>query len=155
MSYLDDYGVTDAHREKKIKRAMLALVSVVAVTGFLYFCFKNYKEEGRVREFLAALQRGDYPAAYAFWGCRVESPCPNYDYKTFLEDWGPSSTVGKVVSYRLMHSCAQGSGVVVAIELNGRQRVRLWAETKNLELGFSPELAPSCVWERLALTSRA
>ena len=138
MSYLDDYGVADARREKKIKRALIVLVSVVAVSGFLYFWFKNYREEGRVRDFLAVLARGDYPAAYAFWGCRVESPCPNYDYKTFLEDWGPSSQVGKLTSHRLVRSAEQGSGVVVTVELNDKQRVRLWAEKKNLELGFAP-----------------
>ena len=139
MGFLNEFGVEAARREKRFQRALLTLLAVLAAAGFLYFWFKNYREERRADEFLATLQRGDYAAAYAFWGCRVESPCPNYDHKSFLEDWGPSSSIGKLQSYRLVRSSERGSGVVVTVELNGQQRIRLWVEKKDGVLGFSPD----------------
>src|SRR6185436_1990090 len=98
MSYLDDYGVADARKEQRNRRILLTLVTIVVVTGSLYLWFKNYRQEQRVREFLALLERGDHATAYTMWGSKVEAPCTHYDYKSFLEDWGPSSPVGKVTS---------------------------------------------------------
>jgi hypothetical protein len=141
MGYLDDYGENEAKHEQRImaaKRAAVALVIFLVAAGVLYYQFKNYKEEKRVKEFLATLQRGDYPAAYAFWGCRVESPCPNYDYQGFLEDWGAKSPVGKLQSYRLLSSHERGSGVIVAVSLNQQRPVRLWVEKGTEVLGFAP-----------------
>lgn len=141
MGYLDEYGESEAKRERRIqviKRIVVALLILLAVAGVLYYRFKNYKEEKRVDAFLAALERGDYAAAYTFWGCRVESPCPNYDYKGFLEDWGEKSSIGKLQSFKLVKSHGQGSGVIVTVSLNGRAPVRLWVEKKDQILGFAP-----------------
>jgi len=138
MSYLDEYGVADARREKLQKRSLLTLLTVLVVGGVLYLWFKNYTEESRVNQFLAQLERGDYPAAYTFWGCRVESPCPNYDYQNFLEDWGPKSPLGKLRSHRLGRSREKGSGVEIPLVLNDQPEVRLWVEKKDGVLGFSP-----------------
>src|SRR5579863_2089043 len=99
MSYLDQYGVAEVKRERVLSRTILSLIALVAVSGFLYFWFKNYTEEKRVREFLAALEQGDYAQAYTYWGCSVQAPCPNYAFPSFLEDWGQSSPVGKLQSY--------------------------------------------------------
>jgi hypothetical protein len=143
MSYLEEYGAAEAkreRREKRIKRGILILLAALVVAGALYYSFKNYRQEERVKQFLAALERGDYPTAYSFWGCRVEAPCPNYDYKSFLEDWGPSSSIGKLQSYKLDTSHERGSGVVIGVHLNGRREVKLWVEKSNGVLGFAPPL---------------
>ncbi|HYM13154.1 MAG TPA: hypothetical protein VEU62_20605, partial [Bryobacterales bacterium] len=141
MGYLDEYGENEAKHERRIqaiKRAVVLLLILLAAAGILYYWLKNYKEEKRVEAFLAALQRGDYAAAYTFWGCRVESPCPNYDYKGFLEDWGEKSAIGKLQSYKLLNSHERGSGVIVTASLNGQPPVRLWVEKKDQILGFAP-----------------
>ena len=143
MGYLDDYAASEAQRERRErqrKQAFRALVIVVVVAGLLYYWFKNYREEDRVKQFLATLERGDYPAAYAFWGCRVESPCANYDYKSFLEDWGsdPPSKIGKLRSYRLGASHESGSGVIIAVAVNDRPAIKLWVEKKDGMVGFAP-----------------
>jgi len=138
MAYLEEYGVADARRERRIKRALVAVFTLLVVSGFLYFWFKNYREEQRVKEFLSLLERGDYPAAYRLWGCRVESPCPNYDYNGFLEDWGPSSEIGKLRSYDLIRSREQGSGVAITLVINGRPPTELWVEKKDGIIGFAP-----------------
>lgn len=141
MGYLDEYGEKEAKHERRIqaiKRTVAALLILLVVAGVLYYWFKNYREEKRVKEFVALLQRGEYATAYTFWGCRVEAPCPNYDYKGFLEDWGEKSPVGKVQSYRLLSSHERGSGVIVTVSLNDQPPVRLWVEKKNQVLGFAP-----------------
>ena len=140
MGYLDEYGVKEAGRERQIKRTLLILLAVLVLGGSLSYWLKNYRQEKRVKEFLAVLEREDYPAAYTFWGCRVEAPCTNYDYKSFLEDWGPSSPTGKLRAYRLKSSHERGSGVEIAVVLNDRQEVKLWVEKSNGIVGFAPPL---------------
>lgn len=140
MSYLDDYGVADARKERRNRRILLTLVAIVVLSGSLYLWFKNHRQEQRVREFLGLLERGDHPAAYSMWGCKVEAPCTHYDYKSFLEDWGPASPVGQVKSFRLGRSRATGSGVVITVTVNEGKPLRLWVETSTGILGFAPSL---------------
>lgn len=145
MGYLDEYGEQEARRAQRLrqtKRAIVGVSAVLVAAGVFYFWFKNYPEEKLVKGFLAAVERGDYPAAYGFWGCRAESPCPNYSYKDFLEDWGPNppSQVGKVQSFRLGMSRERGSGVVVPVILNDRIEKKLWVEKRTGVLGFSPPI---------------
>ena len=140
MSYLDSYGVADARKERRNRRILLTLLAVVVAAGSLFLWFKNYRQEQCVKEFCALLARGDYRAAYAMWGCRVEAPCPNYDYKSFLEDWGPASPVGEVKSYQLGRSRETGSGVVIPVIINQGKPVRLWVEKSTGVLGFAPSL---------------
>lgn len=140
MSYLDNYGVADARKERRNRRIVLTLLAIVVVGGSLFLWFKNYRQERRVKDFLALLERGDYPSAYSMWGCKVEAPCPHYDFKSFLEDWGPASPVGKVKSYRLGRSRAAGSGVVITVTVNEGKPIRLWVETSNGVLGFAPSM---------------
>ena len=141
MGYLDEYSDQEAHREKRArntKRALLVSLVILLVAGVLYYTFKNYREEKRVEAFLATVQRGDYPGAYGFWGCRVDAPCPNYSYKDFLDDWGPQSEIGKLQSYRRRSSHERGSGVVVSVALNDRLEKKLWVEKSNAVVGFAP-----------------
>ena len=140
MGYLDEFGVKESRQEQRRKRRLLIVLAILAVGGSLYYEFKNFREEGRVKEFLTVLRRGDYAAAYAFWGCKVEAPCPNYDFKSFQEDWGPNppSKIGKVRTWRLETSHARGSGVIIAVVINEGPQIRLWVEKSNQTLGFAP-----------------
>ena len=141
MSYLDQYaeqGAAEERRARLLKRALIALLSLLVVGSIFFYQFKNFREEQKVKQFLTLLERGDYPSAYALWGCKVEAPCPNYDFKNFMEDWGPASPVGKVESYRMGTSHERGSGVVIGVSLNGKSPVRLWVEKSNGVLGFVP-----------------
>ena len=138
MSYLDEYGVADARREKILKVLAVSLVVSVVGGGCLFFWFKNYFEERQVREFLSRLQSQDYAAAYELWGCSVEVPCRHYSYQDFLEDWGPASAIGKVERFRLGRSTELDNGVIVEIEVNGRLEPELWVGKDNQTVGFSP-----------------
>ncbi len=138
MSYLDEYGVADARREKILKALAVSLVVSVVGGGCLFFWFKNYLEERQVGEFLSRLQSQEYAAAYELWGCSAEVPCQHYSYQDFLEDWGPDSPIGKVERFRLGRSTELDNGVIVEIEVNGRLEPELWVEKDNKTVGFSP-----------------
>ena len=139
MGYLNDYySVSGARREEILKALAVTLVVAVVGGGVLYFLFKNYFEERRVSSFLATLQEENYPAAYRFWGCSVEEPCRDYDYENFLEDWGPSSSIGHVNSFRLGRSAEVGTGVIIEVRINGQPQPELWVEKESKIVGFSP-----------------
>ena len=141
MGYLDDYAEIEARRARVfflLGRTLKIALAVLVVGGSLYLWFKNYNEEKRAEGFLTQLQGGNYPQAYSFWGCTVENPCPTYSYEDFLEDWGPAGKIGKVNSYRLGRSRAQGTGVTVAVQINNQEPLGLWVEKKDGVVGFAP-----------------
>ena len=138
MEYLDGYGIADARREKLFKGAVVTLLVSVALGSLLYVWFKNYPQERRVKQFLAAIEAGDYEHAYTFWGCSVEQPCPTYPYDAFLVDWGEKSPLGPVKTFSLGRSSEQGTGVIIEVEINGKPQPELWVEKQTGVVGFSP-----------------
>jgi len=58
MEYLDGYGIADARREKLFKGVVVTLLVSVVVGSLLYVWFKNYPQERRVKQFLAAVEAG-------------------------------------------------------------------------------------------------
>lgn len=131
-SYLEEFGVKDAKRERLIKRIVLTLLAVVISGGVLWFLFRNYREESRVKEFVAALERKDYKAAHALWGCTDQTPCRDYAMNQFLEDWGEkagSVTRGSV------KSCE--GGIIQTVVVNGKETL-LYVDRETQLIGFSP-----------------
>ena len=91
-SYLEGYGETQARRSRKLRWLILTPIVVIALATFLYFKFRDYPEHRRAAQFLELLQKKDYKAAYALWGCTDQKPCPQYGYDKFMEDWGPNGS---------------------------------------------------------------
>lgn len=132
--YLDQYGAGEERREKKIKTAAIALVSLLVVGGVLFWFFKNIRQERQVSQFFEELARQDYKAAHARWGCTDAKPCRDYQMAEFLRDWGPQS--GKR-DYKITKTRSCGSGVIVTVTYpNGEDK--LWVEKESLTIGFSP-----------------
>jgi hypothetical protein len=139
------------------KRVVVAAVVLAVVGAVLYFQFRYYAEEALVKSFMDALVAGDYPRAYQIW-----NPMPTYTYENFLEDWGETTSFGRIRSYeivdvraaggmllrvpveggeqrRTLHVGGKSSGVVVSVRLNGQEPpVRLWVETAPPRLSFPP-----------------
>src|SRR5690348_9150075 len=95
--YLEDYGVGDAQRERKLKWLTISLVSAAVLGLLLYAFFRDFKEDRRISQFREALKQQDFKTAYTFWGCTFDVPCRDYAYGKFLEDWGPQGANAKVV----------------------------------------------------------
>jgi hypothetical protein len=135
-TYLDEYGAADARREKIIKISVASLVLVAILAGLVWYFFRDYREQQRVKAFLNELQEGNYAAAYAMWGCSVEHPCENYSYETFMKDWGPDATgEGGTIQATSKHSCS--TGVIQTVQV-GMNQYLLWVDRQDPNLAFAP-----------------
>jgi len=138
-------------------RIGIAVVVLAVVAGVLYFQFRYYGEERLVRQFMDALVAGNYQEAYRVW-----NPTAAYSYQAFLEDWGETTSTGRVRSYEIvsihptsgvilqvpigggepprnLRVSGDSSGVVVSVRINGNEPpVRLWVETDPPRLSFPP-----------------
>ena len=136
-NYLDNYGVADARREKRAKRILYSVLTIAVVGGLLWFFFRNYKEEARVKEFLSLLERQDYKSAYALWGCTEATPCRDYVFDSFLRDWGPKSDAGNVAAIQRSKVKSCDKGIIQLLQIKG-QDVNLYVDRTTLVIGFAP-----------------
>lgn len=136
--FLDGYGVAEARRERILKGIVLVSLAVLVVGGILYFVFRDYREEGRVKTFLHLLEQKDYKGAYALWGCTVAKPCPGYSYEKFLQDWGPKSDHRDAAAAEITRKRSCSEGVIETLQFPGTREVWLWVGRKDLALGFAP-----------------
>jgi hypothetical protein len=138
MSYLDTYGVRDARREKITRLIALAVVVAAVIGIVLYFQFRNFREEQQVKAFLAHLREGDYKAAYALWGCTDATPCPNYEFDKFMEDWGPKSPQANISAARIASTKSCELGIIQFLRFPDQHEVQLWVERADGTIGFAP-----------------
>ena len=138
MSYLDTYGVRDARREKIVKRLLAAAAAILILGLILYFQFRNYAEEQQVKTFIEHLKRGDYKAAYGLWGCTDATPCPQYAFDKFMEDWGPSSPQAKIAEAKVASTKSCEGGIIQFLRFPDNHEVQLWVERKDKTIGFAP-----------------
>jgi hypothetical protein len=137
-SYLATYGAGEEHREKLIRRLIIAAIVAVVAAGILYFFLKNFRQEQQARKFFDLLEKHDYKAGYALWGCTDAKPCRDYSFQNFMDDWGPNSPHADVSSYHIKRSRSCGSGVILTVDYSKNLQDKLWVERDELTLGFSP-----------------
>src|SRR5260370_623199 len=114
-SYLEDYGASEERRAKRtrlIKLGFISTISVVFVALIFYGVFKNHSEQQQAKAFVASLIAQDYQGAYRMFGCTDTSPCRDYPFNKFLDDWGPKSTHADESSAHIGLSQSCGSAVV-------------------------------------------
>jgi hypothetical protein len=120
----------------------LAIGAVIIVIGLLAYRFANYREEGRVRTFLANVRAGQFEEAYGQWDTDG-----HYSLKDFMDDWGKRGYYSKDIDAahirtRLLmfpDSNTSGSAVVVYIDLNGfKAPLAVRVDKENLKLSYSP-----------------
>lgn len=135
--FLEKYGVADARREKLLKTIFVTVLTLAVVGGTLWFFFRNYKEESRVKEFLSLLERHDFKTAYVMWGCTDATPCRDYKFDRFLQDWGPQSDAANPASIQRSKIKSCEKGIIQQLKIKG-QEVNLYVDRTTLVLGFSP-----------------
>jgi len=166
--FLSGYGVEQERRERLIKRAVLAVVTLLVLGGATHLALRTYSARRHVNQFLEHLRRQDYQSAYRMWGCTETSPCRDYTFQKFMEDWGPNSphanaqaarirnmsarscgpgvlyTLGTLAAHALgERGCDCGTGVIHTVTFPGGEEVALWYERKDQTLGFAPW--PACL----------
>lgn len=138
-SYLESYGAGEEKRQKRerlVKRVIVVLVVLLAAAGLGWYFSRNLKEDGRVSSFVELLRKKDYAAAYAMWGCTVDKPCRDYDYKRFLEDWssGPHADASGV-KIEKTRNCP--GGIIRKIKYPGDD-VLIFVSRSDLQVSFPP-----------------
>lgn len=138
--YLDNFGQSDATRERNFKRAAGAvlLAALVGLAGYLFF--HDYFEKRQVSRFFDLLRAGSYDEAYRLWGCDPAHPCRDYNRERFLEDWGPKSPnaarIASSMRVRRTRSCELG--IISVVEFKPGDEVFLFVDRGNRQISFSP-----------------
>ncbi len=111
----------------------IALV-LIFVSGLIYK-YANYREEGRVRQFMKAVVGGQYDTAYQQWDSDAR-----YTMKDFLQDWGKNGYYTKGMHQtRIVDSNGKGSAVVVYLGIDSlKSPVALRVDKETLKISFSP-----------------
>jgi hypothetical protein len=134
----------DPEKARRRRQRILAIVALVVILAALGYLFRNWPYEHRVNNFFELLEKRDFKTAYAMWqndAAWEQHPdkYPNYPFADFYRDWGPGGEWGVIASHQVVGSARTGSGVIVAVRINGRvEAARLWVEKKDKTLTFSP-----------------
>ena len=140
--YLDSYGAGEERREKIVRRLILAALAALVLATVLYFMFRNWREDRQSRLFLELLKKQDYQSAYQLWGCTPATPCRDYRFERFMEDWGPKNPRGDIAAARISKTRSCAGGVIYTLEYGKGEPVLLWVERQDRVLGYAPW--PSC-----------
>ena len=139
-SYLQSYGAGDEHRNRVIKGIILAGVAVLLIAWLSYTFLHDYFETRTVKHFLAEVNAREYQMAYHDWGCTDATPCPNYDFNRFLDDWGPKSKAASPWKVDSVDGCQ--TFVTVNVAAKGAELESLGVERGSKTLMFAP--GPEC-----------
>jgi len=148
------FDSTEEHPPAKIRRYIItAAAGVVLAFLFLWYWPGNlrfYKESGTVRHFMNAVVAGQMQEAYHIW-----KPSPTYEFKDFLDDWGPGGYYGTIQSYRIdsTQSVKNGPSAAIIVAVSPEksfpdendeagqskiQKVTLWVDPKDQSISFPP-----------------
>ncbi len=136
--YLDTYGVAEQKRERRTKQILIVTGVTLAVALLLFLFFRNFSEKRAVSHFLDAVRAGKYQDAYHMWGCTPETPCRDYGFDKFMEDWGPKGQYAGGQGARVVNVDACGEGVVMTLQVPNNEPVGIWVQRKTDVLGFAP-----------------
>jgi hypothetical protein len=133
------YGEHEIPRKSRTwKETLKVPVSIALVLIFIAgvaYKFANFREEGRVRQFVEAIANGNYEAAYQHWDGDT-----HYNIKDFLQDWGKDGYYTKGMhEARVTDSNGKGSTVVVYVTIDSlKYPVALLVDKETLKISFSP-----------------
>jgi hypothetical protein len=133
--------------------ALVVLVIVIGLGGFMLghgWFFSNLPIEHKVDTFFSAIEAKDYNKAFTIYTNDPDwqqHPDKHADYplKRFTEDWTTESPAGgPILSHHVDISKTDGtgtfgSGVIVAVRVNGSKKIFMWYERKD---GTLTEPAP-------------
>jgi hypothetical protein len=144
----------DAGKEKRTTGlifggiAVLLLAFLVGVGGYLLghgWFFSNLGAEHKVDKFFTALEAKDYNTAYGLWMSDPDwqKHPEKYDYtlKRFTEDWTTESPAGPITAHHVDISKTDGTGtfgtgIIVAVRVNGGKKIFMWYEKKDGTLTY-------------------
>jgi hypothetical protein len=131
----DDHPIPRKSRAWKERLKFPVTIGIVLlVIGGIAWKFANFREEGRARQFMQAVQGGQYEAAYQMWDAEGR-----YRLQDFLQDWGRDGFYTKGMhDARIVDSNSKGGSVIVYVEIDGKRPVALMVDKEELKISFSP-----------------
>ena len=135
--FLTNYGVQDAKREKRWKWVIWTTLIALVVGFSAYFYLRTYFEKQTMDRFLTLLKDRNYQTAYEMWGCTKESPCRDYAFEKFMEDWGPGSLWSDPYYAEIAKIRYCGDTVIFNMFIKGDD-VNLVVNKSTQHLGFAP-----------------
>lgn len=142
-AYLEGYGAGEERRAKIIRTILISAVLLLVGGLAGYFGLRNFSKRQKLDAFIEYLQKKDYKAAHALWGCTDATPCRDYNFERFLRDWGPESPAANAASARLISRATCGgifevTGILRVYRFDPDYEVALWVDAKDGNVGFAP-----------------
>ena len=132
----DDHPIPKKARALKDRlKVPVGIALVLIFVSGLAYKFANFREEGRVRRFVEAIESGQYDTAYQEWDADGR-----YTMKEFLQVWGKEGYYTKGMhEARVVDSQGKGSAVVVYVGIDSlKSPVALRVDKESLKISFSP-----------------
>jgi len=133
----DDHPIPKKSRalKERLKVPVGIALVLIFVSGLIYK-YANYREEGRVRQFMEAVEGGQYDTAYQQWDGDSK-----YTISEFIEDWGKEGYYTKGMhEARVVDSNGKGGAVVVYVGIDTlKSPIALRVDKETLKISFSPE----------------
>ena len=132
----DDHPIPKKSRALKERlKVPVAIALVLIFVGGLVYKFANFREERRVRQFMSAIESGQYDAAYQEWDADAR-----YTMMDFLQDWGKEGYYTKGMhEAHVVESNGKGRAVVVYVGIDSlKSPVALLVNKETMKISFSP-----------------
>ncbi len=139
-TFFQQYGVEDERRSKTVWRIVYICLGLLILGVAAYFLLQDRPEKNVANTFIEKVNAKQFSEAYRDWGCTAEHPCPHYDYKRFLEDWGPEKKTTSPWKVASVDSCR--SFLTVNVKAEGAELESLSVQRSDRSLGFAP--SPEC-----------
>ena len=158
MSTLLNAPAYDEPREKRRTKLVWIGIVILLVLLIAAYQMRNFTYERSVDRFFTHIEHGQLEDAYAIYQADPQwkshpQKYKNYPFGQFSLDWGPSGDWGPIKSHHLECAASVGSGVIVAVTINGRPEPEyIWVEKKDHTLTTAPShLRLQCggVWKYL------
>ena len=145
--YLESYAAIEerkARNRQRLKTGTIAAVSIVIVAVVAYALFRNHHQEQVVKTFLRKLQNHQYQDAYRMWGCTEQTPCRDYAFAKFMEDWGPNSPQATESNVRIAVSQSCGNTVFIRLNNPKGEPTGLLVDRSTDTISFAPSNWVEC-----------
>ena len=132
----DDHPIPKRSRAWKERlKVPVAIALVLIFIGGVAYKFANFREERSVRQFIDAINGGQFDVAYQDWDAEGR-----YTLKDFLQDWGKDGYYTKGMHQaRVSDSNGKGGSVIVYVNIDSlRYPVALLVDKETLKISFSP-----------------
>lgn len=143
--FFDQYETKSSLRERVAKWFFVAIVAVLLLWGLDWTLAKlgkdnltDFRAQWRARSFVKALEAKSYEEAYSMWGCTKATPCRDYAYEKFMEDWGPNSPNAGLVNGEKLVTRHCATGIIRTDLLPNKEMVHLYVDRRDLNISFAP-----------------